>query len=459
VTDPAIRERLDALGFPPARIDPVVRLVDAAADLCVRTAGGRPEHAWWVPGRLEVFGKHTDYAGGHSLVCAVPRGFAIAARARADTAVRLMDAVRGETFVVEASKMASGPPDDGPLRRSEPGDSPSGAGWRNYVQTVVRRLARNFPDARIGADIAIASDLPSASGMSSSSALVTGVAVALVRLAGLRERAEWQQAIRTTADEAGYYACIENGMAFGPLEGDQGVGTHGGSEDHAAIVCGRPGELTAWRFAPIEEVGRTPLPADWMFVIAASGVAARKTGEARDAYNQLSSRVRRLLDLWRRQESDAQSLAAALRSSPGAAHRLLSLVREDEEAAQDDLERRLRHFVEEDARVLDALDACRRADRARLGWLSERSQAEAESLLGNHVPETVSLARRARDLGASAASSFGAGFGGSVWAVVQRDDAQGFADAWLADYRARFPGRTAATTFTMRPGPGVAQII
>jgi len=30
---------------------------------------------WWVPGRLEVFGTHTDYAGGRTLVAAVPRGF------------------------------------------------------------------------------------------------------------------------------------------------------------------------------------------------------------------------------------------------------------------------------------------------------------------------------------------------------------------------------------------------
>jgi len=29
----------------------------------------------FVPGRIEVLGKHTDYAGGRSLVCATERGF------------------------------------------------------------------------------------------------------------------------------------------------------------------------------------------------------------------------------------------------------------------------------------------------------------------------------------------------------------------------------------------------
>ena len=75
--------------------------------------------------------------------------------------------------------------------------------------------------------------------MSSSSALIVALAAALVRLARLEARAEWQANIASASDAAGYYACIENGMAFGSLEGDAGVGTHGGSEDHVAIVCGR----------------------------------------------------------------------------------------------------------------------------------------------------------------------------------------------------------------------------
>ena len=44
-----------------------------------------------MPGRIEVFGKHTDYAGGRSLLAAVPRGFAVAASPRNDGRVRVMD--------------------------------------------------------------------------------------------------------------------------------------------------------------------------------------------------------------------------------------------------------------------------------------------------------------------------------------------------------------------------------
>src|SRR5512133_1966054 len=51
-------------------------------------------HAWWVPGRLEVFGTHTDYAGGRTLVCAIPLGFAVVARHRSDGVLRVVDARR-----------------------------------------------------------------------------------------------------------------------------------------------------------------------------------------------------------------------------------------------------------------------------------------------------------------------------------------------------------------------------
>ena len=29
----------------------------------------------FIPGRIEVLGKHTDYCGGSSIVCAIDRGF------------------------------------------------------------------------------------------------------------------------------------------------------------------------------------------------------------------------------------------------------------------------------------------------------------------------------------------------------------------------------------------------
>ena len=77
-------------------------LFDLVLETFKSVAGGPPEHALWVPGRLEIFGKHTDYGGGHTLVAPVPRGFIAAARPRNDAVVALHDASRREQFVIEA---------------------------------------------------------------------------------------------------------------------------------------------------------------------------------------------------------------------------------------------------------------------------------------------------------------------------------------------------------------------
>jgi galactokinase len=104
-----------------------------AADSALKSLGGAAPDArrLFVPGRLEVLGKHTDYAGGRSLLCATERGIVFAAAPRADDRVRAVDAVSGTDieFVI------------GPALRAEPGH------WANYPTTVARRIARNFPGA------------------------------------------------------------------------------------------------------------------------------------------------------------------------------------------------------------------------------------------------------------------------------------------------------------------------
>ncbi len=251
MTGARLAESLIERGLDPSERAAKQALFTAVIETHALVRSGPPERAWWVPGRIEVFGKHTDYAGGRTLVCPVPRGFAVVASARHDRIVTVTDAFRGDSVTLVAGT-----------------DSAPHTGWRHYVEVAVRRLARNFPDCGFGADIVLASDLPRASGMSSSSALVVGVAAALTAIGGVRKHPMWQAHIRTGLDEAGYYACIENGRRFGGLEGDAGVGTHGGSEDHAAIVEGRVDTVSAFGFVPPRAVDVARLPAAWRFVLA-----------------------------------------------------------------------------------------------------------------------------------------------------------------------------------------------
>jgi galactokinase len=107
---------------------------------------------------------------------------------------------------------------------------------------------------------------------------------------------------------------------------------------------------------------------------------------------------------------------------------------------------------------LQAADAFRRADGRALGDLSAASQADADTLLGNQIHETRTLAALARETGAFAASSFGAGFGGSVWALSSAADAGAFAERWRARYLAAVPSVRGVPWFVARPSPAALEL-
>ncbi|HVL67474.1 MAG TPA: galactokinase family protein [Vicinamibacterales bacterium] len=391
------------------------------------TFGAAPRWRFLVPGRLEVFGKHTDYAGGHALVAAVPRGFAVAALARSDGRVVVADARSGELFEC---------PTDAPAVHV--------TGWRRYVATVVRRLSSNFPGADLSTSIVFSSDVPPASGISSSSALVISIAESVIARAGLEQTERWRAAIRGLEERAAYFGCLENGAAFGQLAGNDGVGTHGGSEDHAAILASRAGHLLLCAFSPLRFVRPVRMPEGWTFVVASSGVRASKTGGAQRDYNRLAASAAAIVAAWRsRHPGDPRSLAELASSAPL-----------DTLPLERALAERLEHFVRENARVGDAAEALARGDLERLGVLADESQRDAARLLRNQVPETIDLVSMGKDLGAVAASAFGAGWGGSVWALVSEAAADEFAGRWLRAYADRHP-HAAAEAFVSPPSDGI----
>jgi galactokinase len=401
--------------------------------------------AFYVPGRIEVLGKHTDYAGGSSMVAAAERGFSLVVAASDDCRVTVTDAVAGEsvTFDIDADII------------------PRAGHWANYPMTVARRIARNFPGPLRGAKIALASDLPPAAGMSSSSALIVGIFLALSEVNLLAPRAQFRQNLRSPIDLAGYLATIENGQTFGSLKGDQGVGTFGGSEDHTAILTCRPGLISQYAYCPVRFEREIALPQGCTFAIGVSGVVAEKTGAAMAKYNAASGRARRLVQLWREATKyEDQHLAALVPRGPAAIEYLRSIVRDKSGPDAPMLLARLEHFLTENIQILPAArEALEEGDLAAFGDLVDQSQQAAELLLGNQVPETSHLAAKARSLGAAAASAFGAGFGGGVWALVETTRAADFLESWAAAYHGRFPERATASSFFLTgAGPAAFRI-
>src|SRR5690606_19252721 len=229
--------------------------------------GALPEDAarvFIVPGRIEVLGKHTDYAGGRSLLAAVERGFVLVSVPRDDAVIRIG---ASPTDAVELPFSTDLPPD---------------AGWANYPATVVRRLARNFPGIGPGTDIAFDSDLPLAAGMSSSSALIIGSFLCIAAASRLFDDPRFRAEVGDADTLASYLAAIESGQGFGTLASDAGVGTHGGSEDHTAILRAEAGSLLQYGFVPAAHERTILMPDGYCFAIACSGIEAEKSGAMRD---------------------------------------------------------------------------------------------------------------------------------------------------------------------------------
>jgi len=416
----------------------------ASVDSALREKGVEPADRIHVPGRIEILGKHTDYGGGRSLLAAAERGFCVASAPRKDATVRLIDIGRHDevALTLEVSPVVTTPH------------------WAIYPAAVVRRLVRDFGGPLNGADIAFVSDLPPSSGLSSSSALLIAAFEALRLANRLDQRGDFRRALPGVLDVAAYLGSVESGRRFRDFEGEVGVGTLGGSQDHTAILACEAGRLSRFGFAPVRSEGSVGLPSGLTFVIAVSGVAARKAAGARQDFNRAAGLSAALLEIWRRVSGGAEAtLFEAVSSGADAVARLRNAIGSGSAAyPARDLEARLDQFVEETlVLVPGACDAMAAGDLSGFGALVDRSQQGAERGLKNQIEETVELARMARSLGAHAAAAFGAGFGGSVWALVSSSEEDRFRADWERAYRARFDHPSAAF-FPSAPGPPLLRL-
>eukprot|EP00123_Amoebidium_parasiticum_P007150 comp17916_c0_seq1/m.18192 comp17916_c0_seq1/g.18192 ORF comp17916_c0_seq1/g.18192 comp17916_c0_seq1/m.18192 type:complete len:479 (-) comp17916_c0_seq1:418-1854(-) len=447
------------------------KLLSRGAELLLEAgvSGDTHARAYFVPGRVEVVGKHTDYAGGRSLLAAVSRGFGVVTVDRDDNHVRIFT-----TFADGSKKQAE-------FEISPELDpSKAGASWVNYPATAVRRLARNFGINK-GLDIAIGCDIPDASGMSTSSAVICYMFMTLADRNNLWEDEKFERTLPTVEDLYGYLGFIENGQNCGTeLPGDRGVGTFGGSEDHTAIMSCKPGKLNMFSYCPTRFEGAFNFPSDCTFVIASSGNVAEKTGDKLEDYNNAAFQARDAKVAYNDATgSNCANLAKVVKhvreTSPAGTdmkQAIIDVIRQLDDGKtypkeegktkypKGSLVTRFEQFYEESEVIVQGVaKAFDSSDFNTLGRLVDLSQQLTDTHLNNLVPATRFLPKAARDLGAIAASAFGAGFGGSVWALVKKSDADAFKAKWEEVYLKEHPeNKVRAVFFKMAPGPGAFRI-
>jgi galactokinase len=381
-------------------------------------------NSFFVAGRIELVGKHTDYGGGRSLVCAVEKGFSLTFSATDNDYITLINDDTNEVITFRVRP-------DLPIRENH---------WAKYPQTVAKRIARNFKSRKlVGVDINFTSNLPQAAGLSSSSALIIATFSAISKANNLPEFDEYKQNISSDSELAEYLGCLENGQKYKDLSGEKGVGTFGGSQDQTAIICCKRNTLSRFSFCPVRHEGDFPLSDDYVFVIASSGIIAEKTGAAKDKYNRLSMMTREIC----RQFDENLTLAQNLEKHGFEAMK--------SKLNDRDSVNRLTQFQVENFEIIPQVsDLLKNGKVELIGELIDLSHRNADKLLGNQTSETNFLQQNAREIGAMASSAFGAGFGGSVYALVKKPDAENFLQEWKINYTAKFP-RLKSHFFITRP--------
>ncbi|MEX1144361.1 MAG: galactokinase [Acidimicrobiia bacterium] len=316
---------------------------------------------WRAPGRVNLIGDHTDYCEGFVLPMAIDR-----------VCVLSVETVPGDRVRAQSLDV------DGVLDVAADGhDEPSTIepAWGRFVagavQVVTERGAR-LP----GLELSVSSTVPAGSGLSSSSALAVALTLGLADAGGL-------EFDRRDAARAALDAEV------------RATGVPGGLMDQLASLFGELGHalLIDCRSLDVEPI---PLPAQLAVLVVHSGLprtlARSEYGERRAACERAAT------DLGVKTLRDAT----------------LEQVRDDPRA---------RHVVTENTRVVAFADALRSGDVNSLGPILLASHASLRDDFEVSTPELDLLVELLVDDGAYGARLTGAGFGGCVVALCQRNRA------------------------------------
>jgi galactokinase len=312
-----------------------------------------------APGRVNLMGDHTDYNDGFVLPVAIDRACTVRVRASSAKGAIRASSHQLDGEVVVATDGSAEPPTVEP-------------GWGRFVAGVVRALGDRGIEVP-PADLDVDTTVPVGSGLSSSSAFAVGLTLALGGDALDRvDAARVASAAETLA-----------------------TGVPGGLMDQLASLFGQAGHalLIDCRATTVTPVR---IPTTIAVVVVHCGVPRTLVGSEYATRRAECEAVATSLGL----EALRDATPEQVRDSP-----------------------RARHVVSENARVLATADALPRGDLSVLGPLLLASHASLRDDFEVSIPELDTLVDVLVSSGAAGARLTGAGFGGCVVALAQRNHA------------------------------------
>ena len=363
------------------------------------------------PARINIIGEHIDYNGGKVFPAAINRYLYVAIRKRADSKIIYNDARFPGKFEFSVE-------DDFKFKKEND--------YANYLNGILSQLKEKGCKFECGFEILMASNVPAGGGISSSSALECGFAYAVSETFGFNlDRVEIAK--------------------LGQMSEHNFMGVNCGIMDQFIIATGKKNFAEKLDCATLE-YEYAPLDlGDYRFVVMNTN-KVRKLSDSK--YNERRSQCENALEILKKSGVNINALCEL---TPAKWEEVKTFV------SDSLLQKRAKHCVYENQRVLDAVAALNAGDLKKLGLLlneSHKSLKEDYEVTGIEL-DTLAAAAQSQE-GCLGARMTGAGFGGCAIALVHKDKV----DSFIANVQKTYTDTIGynAGFFACESGDGVARV-
>lgn len=336
---------------------------------------------FFVPGRVNLIGDHTDYNGGHVFPCALTIGTYGVARKRTDDKLRFYSLNFEEKGLIESSME-----DLKPCKEAD---------WTNYPKGVIWAFSEKGMQVPVGLELLLYGTIPNGSGLSSSASVEVLTGFILRELFG--------------------FAVDNKELALiGQFSENKYNGVNCGIMDQFAVAMGKEGaaifldtNTLDYTYAPVQLDG-------YKIVITNSN---KKRGLGESKYNERRSECEEAL----RRLQTVLSIKSLGDLTEDAFEAAKSVV------GDEVLTKRARHAVLENLRTMKAVEALKENDLELFGRLMVDSHISLRDDYEASCPEMDVLVEEALKVdGVLGSRMTGGGFGGCSVSIVAEDAVDAF---------------------------------
>lgn len=333
------------------------------------------------PARINIIGEHIDYNGGKVFPASINRYLYIAIRKRDDSKILYNDVRFPGSFTFDVNQT---------FVYDKAND------YANYLNGILQQLKERGFSFDSGFEILMASNIPAGGGISSSSALECGFAYAVINTFGFNlDRIEIAKLGQMSEHN---FMNVKCGIM------DQFIIATGKKNFAELLDC----NTLEYEYVPLE-LG------DYRFVVMNTN-KVRKLADSK--YNERRGQCEEALKIL---QDKGLKIQALCQLTPADWEKYSSFV------ADPLLNKRARHCIAENQRVIDAAETLKAGNLAKLGQLlneSHKSLKEDYEVTGIELDTLAESAQK--EEGCLGARMTGAGFGGCAIALVHKDKLDSF---------------------------------